>query len=505
MKSLIFLILTIFPSYLFCQDYITFPEPIKAIAKTKIEQDFNAGDTVDIISLAAISTAYTNLISFGYIDHEGFQHTFEYKFYKQLEFLPPKSISQKWQMQLLKYGVYENLVKNGMQYDIRNELNEDAIEYVNTLTNEKRLFNDKYFEDYLYTLCNKLHPGVLKDGRPGNVSIIIINDTKPEAFALPNGTITLSTGLLSVIQSEDELIGILAHEIAHFVLDHHVINYNKIIERKKKAEFWAGFASVLSVGADIYLSSKYDNYIPGLLSTSTVLLSTAISQEVVERLGAKYNREQEFEADKVAAEIIDHIQGNRIGLSAALTRLRNFSITSGKYAPLYDTKTHPNTESRIIAIGKVDNISRYVQADYFKKSSYINSFNAWIELWTNANHLNAVELADRNIKNNVATESDYIVKAVAFRRLYNTTETNLEVLELLSIAKNLNVTPNKVIPREEALTYLRLNKRNEAQQALQSYLSILIDEYKNSSGAYAQDLALEIEWTKTMIYKINNL
>ena len=87
----------------------------------------------------------------------------------------------------------------------------------------------------------------------------------------------------------------------------------------------------------IYLQ-KYSDYIPGMLTTSTAILSTIISNEVLERLGIKYNQEQEFEADKVAAEIIDYIKGDRIGLSAALMRLKQYSIISGDYASLYGSK-----------------------------------------------------------------------------------------------------------------------------------------------------------------------
>lgn len=505
MKHFNLLILLALPYFGIAQENVTLSPPIKAIVLNKIDNIFKVGDTVSLTSLATLNVGGSKLLSFTYLDLKGYQHSFDYKLLKNLDILPANSIEQKWQQVLLRNGVYENLAKNDMQYDFRNELNDDAISFVSKLKNENKIFNDPYFEDYLYTLSNKIHPGVLKDGRPGNIYILIIKDTNPNAFALPNGTIVFSTGLLSTIQSEDELIGVLAHEISHFVLDHHVINYNKMVERKKRAEFWSGLATVVSAGADIYLSSKYSEYIPGMLTASTAILSTVISNEIVERLGIKYNREQEFEADKVAAEIIDYIKGNKVGLSAALMRLKNFNILSGNYASLYDSRTHPNIDARIKAIGKVDDWDKYKQPEYFKKSSIINSYNAWIELWIYAKHTNAIDLANRNILSNVGTESDYIVKAVAMRRLYDTKESNEEVIALLEKGKSINVIPNKVIPREEAITLLRLNKKNEAKIAFQTYLTILFDTYKESTGVYAGELAEEIEWTKTMIYKIDNL
>ena len=50
-------------------------------------------------------------------------------------------------------------------------------------------------------------------------------------------------------------------------------------------------------------------------------------------------------------------------------------------------------------------------------------------------HLNAIELANRNILSDIGTETDLIVKAVVLRRLNNTKESNEEVIALLDKAK----------------------------------------------------------------------
>ena len=48
----------------------------------------------------------------------------------------------------------------------------------------------------------------------------IVDDTAPNAFALPGGYIFVSRGLLTLSNSEDELAGVLGHEIAHVALRH---------------------------------------------------------------------------------------------------------------------------------------------------------------------------------------------------------------------------------------------------------------------------------------------
>jgi len=55
----------------------------------------------------------------------------------------------------------------------------------------------------------------------------IVDDPTPNAFALPGGKIFFHTGMLQMMDSEAELAGVLAHEIAHSVLSH---SYKRIGE-----------------------------------------------------------------------------------------------------------------------------------------------------------------------------------------------------------------------------------------------------------------------------------
>jgi peptidase M48-like protein len=48
----------------------------------------------------------------------------------------------------------------------------------------------------------------------------VIDDPKIDAFALPGGTIYVTSGLIQAAPSEPQLAGVLAHEIAHVVLRH---------------------------------------------------------------------------------------------------------------------------------------------------------------------------------------------------------------------------------------------------------------------------------------------
>ena len=60
-----------------------------------------------------------------------------------------------------------------------------------------------------------------KDEFPYNVTIID-NDSVLNAFAVPGGHIFVYTGLIKFLDSESELAGVMAHEIAHAELRHSV-------------------------------------------------------------------------------------------------------------------------------------------------------------------------------------------------------------------------------------------------------------------------------------------
>lgn len=89
------------------------------------------------------------------------------------------------------------------------------------------------------------------------------------AFALPNGSVYLTVGLLDRLESEAELAQVLGHEIAHVVLRHGL----KVSESRRTSMVTAHIADLLLFGTSIA-------YLPYIASV------------------ASYSREQEDEADR---------------------------------------------------------------------------------------------------------------------------------------------------------------------------------------------------------------
>ena len=52
------------------------------------------------------------------------------------------------------------------------------------------------------------------------IRFFVIKESEPNAFAIPGGTIFVTSGLIRLVESEDELAGVMGHEVAHVVRRH---------------------------------------------------------------------------------------------------------------------------------------------------------------------------------------------------------------------------------------------------------------------------------------------
>src|SRR3954452_25530866 len=83
---------------------------------------------------------------------------------------------------------------------------------------EYAILNDPEVSDYITKLGQRL---VAKSGRTGiSYTFRVVDSPDINAFALPGGYVYVNRGLIENAASEDELAGVLAHEIAHVVLRH---------------------------------------------------------------------------------------------------------------------------------------------------------------------------------------------------------------------------------------------------------------------------------------------
>ncbi len=155
----------------------------------------------------------------------------------------------------------------------------------------------------------------------------VVVSPEVNAFALPGGFIYITTGLLSFVRTDDELAGVIAHEIAHVARYHFV----KLLERQSKVQReLAPFLLASLLGAK---SGDLENIFLGLQ-----LLEIAKMHS--------YGQELEEDADLGGAKyLILTKKYNPVGLLTFLQRLARIE-ERGVKQELGILQTHPYAKER---------------------------------------------------------------------------------------------------------------------------------------------------------------
>jgi len=156
----------------------------------------------------------------------------------------------------------------------------------------------------------------------------VVKEQEPNAFAIPGGHIFVTSGLIRFVDSEDELAGVIGHEIAHSVLRH----IDKAMDRAKRLSLLT-LAAIIA-GAFLTRDAK------GAATLTTGAMAMAQS------LMLKYTRENEAEADQKG---IKYLTDAGYGSQAMVTFLKKIYRWQRAIAPDIPTylSTHPGIDERI--------------------------------------------------------------------------------------------------------------------------------------------------------------
>ena len=152
-----------------------------------------------------------------------------------------------------------------------------------------------------------------------NIKIHVIDKTDINAFALPGDNLVIYSGLINYAKNADELAGVMAHEIAHIEKNH--------VTKKLLKEI--GLAMLMTIaGGDA---------------------GPEIAKEVLRTLSSTgFDRKQEREADKIAAESMAKAGFDPTSLANFFFRLAQ---SDGNLpAGLEWITTHPDTNDRAAEI-----------------------------------------------------------------------------------------------------------------------------------------------------------
>ena len=173
-------------------------------------------------------------------------------------------------------------------------------------------YDDPFLQEYVNELGQSLVPSETPEGVL--FSFRVINSREPNAMALPDGRIFVTTGLLTFINNEAQLAFALGHEIGH-VVEHHYAR--SVREGRGRARVGALVGAGLGAVIGGLTKGKEGAVAGGAAGAVTGYAIAAVTMN-------SYSRQQEDEAD-------------RRGLMLALDRKFDVREGSGLFRRLADT------------------------------------------------------------------------------------------------------------------------------------------------------------------------
>jgi predicted Zn-dependent protease len=163
---------------------------------------------------------------------------------------------------------------------------------------------------------------------PFEFKFYVINTPAVNAFAVPGGYVFVFTGLIALTENEQELAGVLAHEIAHVTRRH----VSQMIEKSQRLNI----ASLLAILAAMAAGRG------GGASQA----GAAMASGMAGALQLKYTREIETEADQNGFHYLIKAGYDPDGMISFFKRLQKMSAEMAPNIPAY-LLDHPLTENRI--------------------------------------------------------------------------------------------------------------------------------------------------------------
>jgi predicted Zn-dependent protease len=196
------------------------------------------------------------------------------------------------------------------------------------------LYPDQAWQDYVTEIGQRL---VEASGERGQqFYFYVLDEPTVNAMAFPDGYVFVHRGLITYLRSEDELAGVIGHEIGH-VVGNHARRSNQMVAFGQVA----GFIGAILTGT---------GSVADLANTATATLRSG------------YGREFELEADAYGAEFLAKAGYNPMSMIDVLHVLKDQSLFSKNvlgepnvYHGLFST--HPKNDKRLYdAVARTQNM-----------------------------------------------------------------------------------------------------------------------------------------------------
>lgn len=192
---------------------------------------------------------------------------------------------------------------------------------------EPSYVDDPEINDYLARLGRRLVEA--SDNPTGEFHFFAIRDSTVNAFAMFGGFIGVNTGTILTAQSESELAGVIAHEIAHVTQNH--------LARQIAKEKQNTIPSLIAMAVGILAARSNTSVASGAITSAQAGL---IQSQLA------YTRDFEREADRMGYQSLEKAGFDVGGMGEFFERLQKAGRLYENNAPVY-LRSHPLTVERL--------------------------------------------------------------------------------------------------------------------------------------------------------------
>lgn len=275
------------------------------------------------------------------------------------------------------------------------------------LVKEGLIYNDQEVEAYVNRIGQSLLPSTPPPERV-QWRFRVLRDPLTNAFALPNGSIYIHSGMLALLENEGQLAGVLAHEITHVLGRHSYLSYRSMRKKALAINLLSaagGFSGVGAVG-------------------TVIALAASVSQDLLIFSIFGYSRELEREADYYAANRLVESRYNPRHLAGAFKLLqKDFEAENTETIIFY--RDHDKLEDRIKYVNQViaDRVSQPDEAEtkadrasYLAATEKIARHNTQLAI-DSRRYRTAVALSEKLVAANPQSAENLAVLADAYRQI----------------------------------------------------------------------------------------
>jgi predicted Zn-dependent protease len=184
-------------------------------------------------------------------------------------------------------------------------------------------------DEKLQRYVNRVGRWVAAQGERANLQWYfgVLDTADVNAFALPGGYVFVTKGLFDLLADEAQLAGVLGHEIAHVMRQHHL----KVLKQSQAVELVGGI-----IGSQV-------------AQRDTFGARQALLGKGAEALTRGLDKDAEFEADQVGIVLATRAGYAPYGLPTVLRRMGERNPQEASLSLLF--KTHPLPQERLEKLG----------------------------------------------------------------------------------------------------------------------------------------------------------